>query len=70
MTQAADNYVEAHGNEINRSETKQNKWSKYNTVSADKAGQNVVRANTVTCEYCNIAIELRTVEKDRLFIDQ
>jgi len=23
-------------------------------VSADKAGQNVVRVNTVTCEYCNM----------------
>jgi len=23
-------------------------------VSADKAGQNVVRANTVTCDYCNM----------------
>ena len=28
MTQAVDNYVEAHGHEINRSETKQNKWNK------------------------------------------
>ena len=27
MTQAVDNYVEAHGHEINRSETKQNKWN-------------------------------------------
>ena len=54
MTQAVDNYVEAHGHEINPSETKQNKWNKFNTVSSDKAGQNVVRANTVTCEYCNM----------------
>jgi len=54
MTQAVDNYVEAHGHEINRSQTKQNKWNKSNTVSTDKAGQNVARANTVTCGYCNM----------------
>jgi len=54
MTQAVDNYVEAHGHEINRIETKQNKWNESNTVSTDKAGQNVVRANTVTCGYCNM----------------
>jgi len=54
MTQAVDNYVEAHGHEINRSEAKQNKWNKSNTVSADKAGQYVARANTVTCGYCNM----------------
>jgi len=54
MTQAIDNYVEAHGHEINRTETKQNKWSKSNTVSTNKAGQNVARANTVTCGYCNM----------------
>ena len=57
MTQAVDNYVEAHGHEINRIETKQNKWNKSNksnTVSTDKAGQNVARANTVTCGYCNM----------------
>jgi len=45
MTQAVDNYVEAHGHEANRIEVKQNKWNKSNTVSTDKAGQNVVRAN-------------------------
>jgi len=28
MTQAIDNYVEADGHEINRGETKQNKWNK------------------------------------------
>ena len=28
--------------------------NKSNTVSADTAGQNVVRVNTVTCEYCNM----------------
>jgi len=39
---------------MNRSETKQNKWNKSNIVSADKAGQNVVRVNTFTCEYCNM----------------
>jgi len=39
MTQAVDNYTEAHGHEINRSETKQNKWNKSKTVSTDKAGQ-------------------------------
>jgi len=54
MTQAVDNYAEAHGHEINRSETKQNKWNKSNTVSADKAGQNVARAKTVTYAYCNM----------------
>jgi len=27
MTQAADNYVEAHGHEMNRSETKPNRWN-------------------------------------------
>jgi len=54
MTQAADNYVEVHGHEINRSETKQNKWNKSNTVSTDKAGQNVARAHTVTCGYRNM----------------
>ena len=54
MTQTADNYVEAHGHEINRSETKQNRWDKSNTVGTHKAGQNVVRANTVTCRYCNM----------------
>ena len=54
MTQAVDNYVEAHGHEINRSETKQNKWNKSNTVITEKAAQNVARANTFTCEYCNM----------------
>jgi len=54
MTQAVDNYVKVHGHEINRSETKENKWNKSNTVSTDKAGQNVVRANTLTCGYCNM----------------
>jgi len=54
MTQAVDNYVEAHGHKINLSKMKQNKWSKSNTVSTDKAGQNVVRTSTVTCGYCNI----------------
>ena len=54
MTQAADNYDEAHGNEMNRNETKQNRWNKPNIVSTDKVGQNVVRANTVTCGYCNM----------------
>ena len=54
MTQAVDNYVEAHGHEINRSETKQNKWNKSNTVITEKAAQNVARANTVTCGYCNM----------------
>ena len=54
MTQAVDNYTEAHGHEINRSETKQNKWNKSKTVSTDKAGQNVAMANTVTCGYCNM----------------
>ena len=33
---------------------KQNKWNKSNAVSTDKAGQNVARANTVTCGYCNM----------------
>jgi len=46
MTQAVDNYAEAHGHEINRSETKQNNWNKSNTVRADKAGQYVARANS------------------------
>ena len=54
MTQAVHNYVEAHGHEINRSEMKQNKWNKSNTVSTDKAGQYVVRSNTVTCGYCHM----------------
>jgi len=54
MTQAVDNYVEAHGHEINRSETKQNKWNKPNTVSTDNAGQNAAMAKTVTCGYCNM----------------
>jgi len=54
MTQAVDNYFEAHGHEVNRSEAKQNKWNKSNTVSIDKADQNVARANTVTCGYCNM----------------
>jgi len=54
MTQAIDNYVEAHGHEITRSEMKQNKWNKSNTVSTDKAGENVVRAYTVACGYCNM----------------
>jgi len=57
MTQAVDNYFEAHGHEVNRtyrSEAKQNKWNKSNTVSIDKAEQNVARANTVTCGYCNM----------------
>ena len=31
MTQAADNYVEAHGCEMNQSKTKQNKWNKSNS---------------------------------------
>ena len=53
MTQAANNYVEAHDYEMNRSESKQNKWSRFNTVDTDKAGQNA-RANTITCEYCNM----------------
>ena len=70
MTQAVDNYVEAHGHEINRSETKQNKWNKSNIVSADKAGQNVVRANTVTCDYCNRNGHRAENCKKRLFTDQ
>jgi len=49
MTQGVDNYVETHGHEINRSETNHYKWNNSNTVNTDKAGQNVTRANTVTC---------------------
>jgi len=48
MTQAVNNYAEAYGHEINRSEAKQNKWNKSNTVSIDKVEQNVARANTVS----------------------
>jgi len=51
MTQTANNYVEAHDYEMNRSETKQNKTSRFN----DKAGQNP-KANTFTCEYCNMNV--------------
>jgi len=54
MTQAVDSCVEVHGHEINQRETKQNKCNKSNTVSTDEAGQNVARANTVTCGYCNM----------------
>jgi len=54
MTQAVDIYVEAHEYEINRSEMKQNKWNKSGAVSTNKAGQNIARANTVTCGYCNM----------------
>jgi len=51
ITQAADNYVEAHGYEMNQSKTKQNKWNKSNTVNKYATGQNVIRANTVICEF-------------------
>jgi len=54
MTQAAENYVEVHGYEMNVSETKQNRWKKSNTVGTDKGGQNVTSANTVICGYCNM----------------
>ena len=35
MTQAANSYVEVHGHEMKRSETKQNRWKKSNTVNRD-----------------------------------
>jgi len=67
MTQAADNYVESLSYETNRSETKQNRWNKSNTVSTDKIGQNVTSANTVIWGYCNMnGTELSTVAEDRM----
>ena len=67
MTQAVDNYVKAHGHEINRSEMKQNKWNKSNIVSADKAGQNVSGpTQSLVIIAIGMATELRTVKKDCL----
>ena len=60
MTQAVDNYVEAHGHEINRSETKQNKWNKFDTHLFVSSVENKVTDSFL------VQIQLRKVHRKRL----